>query len=75
MSENYGISFAEYKREFTQDAGGAMLDRQAVADIKGVKVRACNRASLSGMKHKRPQGPAATTPRLIGYRGDALACL
>lgn len=39
MSENYGISFAEYKREFTQDAGGAMLDRQAVADIPGVKVR------------------------------------
>lgn len=37
MSENYGISFAEYKREFTQDAGGAMLDRQAVADIPGVK--------------------------------------
>ncbi|PRW56963.1 flagellar associated [Chlorella sorokiniana] len=37
MSENYGISFAEYKKEFTQDAGGAMLDREAVSGIKGVQ--------------------------------------
>lgn len=38
VPESYMVSFAPYKAEFTRDAGGAMLDRDAVAAIKGVKV-------------------------------------
>lgn len=37
MPESYMVSFAPYKAEYTRDAGGVMLDRDAVAAIKGVK--------------------------------------
>ena len=41
VGESYQISFAEYKTQFTEDAGGAMLDKDAIAAVKGVKVRRC----------------------------------
>ncbi|KAI7839391.1 hypothetical protein COHA_006792 [Chlorella ohadii] len=37
MGESYQISFAEYKAQYTEDAGGAMLDKDAIAAVKGVK--------------------------------------
>lgn len=39
VGESYQISFAEYKAQYTEDAGGAMLDKDAIAAVKGVKVR------------------------------------
>jgi len=46
VGENYQISFAEYKTQFTEDAGGAMLDKDAIAAVKGVKVRRLGLGSL-----------------------------
>ena len=39
MGESWQLSFDSYQAEYTPDAGGAMLDRAALAAVEGVKVR------------------------------------
>lgn len=39
VGESYQLSFDTYQAQYTQDAGGATLDRAALEAVPGVKVR------------------------------------
>ena len=38
VTESYQLSFDTYQKQYTEDAGGAMLDRDSIAAVPGVKV-------------------------------------
>jgi hypothetical protein len=38
LGESYQLSFDPYQTQLTEDAGGAVLDRAALAAVKGVQV-------------------------------------
>lgn len=44
--ESYQLSFADYKRELTTDAGAALLDFDALLDIPGVRTSAFSNTTL-----------------------------
>lgn len=55
VTESYQLSFDTYQRQYSEDAGGAMLDRDAIAAVPGVKVRRGAGRGSSGCRRRMGQ--------------------